>query len=301
MISSSSASRVLRQLRPPRSPLSQDVADLITEISQRDYCLDFLIAEGDYVFGMGYDEMLKLGAVHRSFAGDATFKTLAQIGRVNGEQWKLYNICFMVKIGDMELQRGAFVFRAFTTGQSRAVYSTIWKMFFRELGRVCGNRIMPSYMLPASDRSSCFQVSSITTDYELAEIEGICCALSDSFGCDPIHHARNMMVGCEVHALRRFLRRSGNKSKKDLYNAMNALRRTKCKGEAAELLGIIEKSDPEWASWVTTDFILPLMVPAFSEMKMILRALSLSSTNVFGSHSAHVNRLLVPNSNKGGC
>ena len=151
-ITTKAAGRILKSLSTPRTPLTLDVADLIAEVASDSYCSDFTVANGDYVCSLASKEMLYLASVHRSFAGDATYRTLRQPGRKLSDQWKLYNICLKVKVGPLDLNRGAAVFRSFTTGSSAVVYKTIWKMFLQQVNRLIGEPMKPSYMLPEGER-----------------------------------------------------------------------------------------------------------------------------------------------------
>ena len=294
-VSTKAAGRVLKSLSTPRTQLTLDVADLIAECASGSYCLDFVVAAGDYVCGIATNEMLYLASLHRSFAGDATFRTLRQPGRKICDQWKLYNICVMVRLGALDLNRGAVVFRAFTTGSSAVVYKSIWKMFFQQVTRVRSQPMKPAYMLSEREVYSRIQISSITTDYEVSEVEGICQALSETFGCDPDFHAKRMMIGCKVHAIRDFLRRSGQGRNQRLFQYLCSLREAQTEERARSVLKKVENLDPEWAKWVLGDFVLPLMAPAFSSMSLTCRALGLDTTNVCESHNARGNRLAGTN------
>ena len=209
--------------RPPVSKLAVEVGELCEMAANPDvpYVRDMRIADEKFVFILGLDEQFLYASRRKTFAGDATYKTVTESNRsIKEGRWYLYNIVANAS-DDLVNSKGIVVMRALVTGLSTKVYETVWTYFFEAMFRaravISGaENIQPACLkvpyieLPPLVEKSCCAVSSISMDFDSAELHGFCDALRKLCGGTRETHMAHIMIGCSVHLVRDLHRKTKN-------------------------------------------------------------------------------------------
>ena len=311
-IPSTSLYRRLRMLRPPVSKLAVEVGELCEMAANPDipYVRDMRIADEKFVFILGLDEQFLYVSRRKAFAGDAAYKTVTESNRsIKEGHWYLYNIVANTS-DDLVNSKGIVVMRALMTGLSTEVYETVWTYFFKAMSRARGvisgaESIqaaclkVPNIELPPLVEKSCCRVSSITIDFNSAELHGCCDALRKLCGGTREVHTAHIMIGCSAHLVRDIHRKTNNadvqrRSGMDssaLWKAYHAFV-TADSAESAEIsLKKIDSFDEDWVKWVRSNDMGPVICHALSQMDINSRNLGFKTTNAVESQNRRGNVL----------
>ena len=275
----------------------------------RDKSFPYLRCERSFPEGLVYfmatDDMLDHACSSQIFAADATFKTMARHSEGQpGSEWNLYNIVSTIDLSATP-RRTVVVARAVLTFIDHRAYQAVWEMFFQELIRVRSHRFalnehevtlhLPYFPKAPALQSTAITIRSITTDFEAAEIKGICTALLAYRGGSMESHVKGVMRGCSVHYNRCIQRRaatlqSNGGDANRFISLCHSLLSIRDQETADSTVSIIASLDDTWSEWLMRDTILPLICPAYSTMSDADRTLSFQSTNVVESanRSAHL-------------
>ena len=308
-IPDSMVKRRISALRPPVSRMASEVGALCLMVadSSKPYVRRMRMAEGAHVFTLGNDAMLAHASFSKSFAGDATFKTVTESTRkVMDGRWYLYNI-----IAPATPERlnnvNVVVYRALMSSLSKAAYEAVFDCFLEELAeageRTPGTGCIRVPYIPVSNATEARAVmaSSFTVDFDSAEALGYCASLSRATGGTPELHMENGMVGCDVHLKRDIRRRSdradilcasGLSSTADLRKKYMRYVDAPDAEEANAALNEIKRFDEQWVRWVKSSKMEPMICMSMSKMSTESRTLGFSDTNGVESHNRRGNLLV---------
>ena len=305
--------KALKSIRLPIPKLASEVGELaiLAAGDEMPYVRDSKMVDGGHAFFLTLDELLLFAVTAKSFAGDATYQTVTEANRATKDgRWYLYNIIAHASSDHLN-GSGVIVMRALMTGLTKNYYYAVWKYFFDSLVKASnllrgaldldyGCIKIPYMEVPRALESRSCLITSITMDFDAAEIHGCAEALASMCGGSMQTHIKGMFIGCEVHLKRDLLRRARDgdrqratrKSSTELYSSYAAYAYASTPEEAETELAKIKTFDSDWVNWVERQCMGPLISACTSQMTSVHRTIGFSNTNVVESHNRRGNHLV---------
>ena len=266
------------------------------------YARDVRIVDGGYVFLLASRLMLRQAELASVFAGDATYKTVAERNpHQTTPTWYLYNIV-SPEDSTTTTQKGVVVCRALITRITTEAYTALWGMFLKAMREEKSKRLgirfndvpidVPYMELEPERKGNAILVRAITTDFELAEVEGIAAAFAEHRGGSRETHISSLLIGCRIHYERAMLKRAVSMTESirgQFKRACRLLRLAKTVQEGDEQFAIIDYTDEEWGAWLSHSHVRPLVSSSYSNMSGFDRMLALDTTNIVESQNRRGN------------
>ena len=313
VIPDSMVKRRISALRPPVSRMASEVGALCVMSAEPSmpYVRAMRIAKGAHVYILGHENLLNHGCLAKSFAGDATYKTVTESTRKLMEgRWYLYHIVAPASRKHRN-DSSVVVLRALMTSLSKDAYEAVFEYFLQALAeagerirgdeRGTGSISVPYIPMPDALKKRSVEICSFTTDFDSAEALGYCEALSRATGGTVDTHMQYGMLGCSVHLDRDLRRRSkranilhesGLSSSTALLKKYMRYAHASSIEESCAALNEIKVFDEPWVNWVKRSKMEPMISKALSKMSTETRTLAFTDTNAVESHNRRTNLLV---------
>ena len=270
--------------------------------SHEPYVRDVRVVTEGVVFLLGTTKMLQHATRGMVISGDATFKTVIESNPHEiTPSWYLYNFVVPEDITSAT-HKGVVVARALMTSLKTEAYTALWSMFLgqvkSEYAKILGVRSndvsidVPYMPLEPERKRNAISIRSVTTDFEVAEVEGVAAAFAEIRGGSADMHVLHLLIGCRVHFERAVLKRAASLREPErtrFKQACRMLRAASTVGEADEQYAVIHGIDENWGAWLSRSHIRPLVSPPYSKMTKCDRMIALDNTNIVESQNRRGN------------